>query len=540
MSKLALVAIVRDEEAWLPETIRSARKLGIDSYVIADTGSVDSTRQVALDALSGIPGEWHEIPYESIAQARSEVLRRAYRKAEWLLMLDADMTITGTLPKERTADCYHATIEGSWEYVLPVLVRGDKRWSYQGVAHSYLACEEGDGNYSEETSELRIIDRRPGGWRPGKLEEDARLLEAELERNPSDARSSFYLAQTYDNLGRAGDAIREYGRRAMLGGWDEERFAAKLRRARLLCDRHVTEGLGALLETWHERPTRAEPLYSAARYCRHQGWNEAALLFARQAASIPKPPDRLFVEDSLYSTWIRMELGIAETRAGDREQGMKILRELRQEKLSEANKAWIDEILAETVTSYYDGFRERLLADYEHGNKRVLKALDFAKASLKGAKSILDVGCGIGWSSHEMASLGAQVTGIDISPRLIETARSMWGEECSFEVADFARWEPPSEFDAVLMIDVYEHFPAEERPRVHEHIRSPRLVLTVPTEQAQQQAREQDIPLQPIDESVSEEDIERLASDIGGKVAINRLVSVWEPDDYRHVLIEAA
>lgn len=190
------------------------------------------------------------------------------------------------------------------------------------------------------------------------------------------------------------------------------------------------------------------------------------------------------------------------------------------------------------VSAYYDGFRERLLADYKRGNQRVLAALAFAKESLADARTILDVGCGIGWSSHEL-SANAQVTGLDISPRLIEAAKGLFSE-CSFEVADFAAWESEQNFDAVLMIDVYEHFPREQRPQVHERIRrtqAQRVVLTVPTMQAQQYARDQGIPLQIIDEDVSEADIERLAVDIGRQVVVNRIVSIWEPNDYRHVLI---
>lgn len=350
MSDLGLVMIVKDEEAWLPDTLTAARELGIDSWVILDTGSTDSTKTVTHTFLDGILGEWHEMAdCESITQGRSELLRLAHNKADWLLMLDADMTVKGELPPEpRAADCYHGTIEGSWEYALPLLVRGSRRWSYHGVAHSYLVAEDGGGDYSEETCGLRIEDRRPGGWRPGKIEEDARLFEQELERNPTDARSSFYLAQTYADLGRTGDALREYGRRVLLEGWDQERFVAKLRRARLLCEREPGAGLGALMEAWDERPSRAEPLYSAARLCRQQGWNEAALFFARKAASIPQPPDRLFVEATVYSVWVKLELGIAEIRTGDKKRGKDILRKLRRhEKLSEANEAWITELLEE-------------------------------------------------------------------------------------------------------------------------------------------------------------------------------------------------
>src|SRR5512132_390308 len=41
---------------------------------------------------------------------------------------------------------------------------------------------------------------------------------------------------------------------------------------------------------------------------------------------------------------------------------------------------------------------------------------------------LLDVGCGSGYFAREMAKLGARVTGIDISPRMIEHARQLESE----------------------------------------------------------------------------------------------------------------
>jgi hypothetical protein len=339
--------IVRDEEQWLGPCLDSAIELGITSWLIADTGSEDTTRELIGKRLAGIPGELIEIPWEGYGPARSEVLRRAQGKADLLLMLDADMTVHGELPDPGEADSWLVTVQDDpLEYVLPLLVRGDGPWYYKGVVHAFLHRD--DRGWKESTSELWVDDRRPGAWRPGKLEEDARLLEREVERNPLDSRSSFYLAQTYANLDRSGDALREYGRRILLGGYEEEKFVAMLRRARILCDRDPQTALGACLEAWQFRPQRSEPLYVAARQARISGWNDIALFFARQAATIPKPDDRLFVEDNVYAWGITVELGIAELRGGDAKRGRKLLRELREsEKTPEGVVTWIDELIGE-------------------------------------------------------------------------------------------------------------------------------------------------------------------------------------------------
>jgi SAM-dependent methyltransferase len=192
------------------------------------------------------------------------------------------------------------------------------------------------------------------------------------------------------------------------------------------------------------------------------------------------------------------------------------------------------------IAGYYDGFVDRLVDDYENGNPRVSVALEFARHALAPCRSILDVGCGVGWTSMDLANTGKTVVGIDISPALIDKAKELFGDLCTFVAGDFVATDTAS-FDGVLMVDVYEHFPRESWPAVHEQIRSTgasRVVLTMPTPATQQYARDHGIALQPVDEDVTDTDIETLAAEIGGQVTVNRVVDVWRPGDYRHVLIE--
>jgi trans-aconitate methyltransferase len=191
-----------------------------------------------------------------------------------------------------------------------------------------------------------------------------------------------------------------------------------------------------------------------------------------------------------------------------------------------------------TTVDYYNGFRDRLVNDYAVRNSRVVAALAFAQAQLEDARTVLDVGCGIGWTTHELANNNREVIGLDISPVLVHTARTMFPAH-TFIAADFTSSFPVT-VDAVVMIDVYEHFPRYDRPTVHRQIQrtgARRVVLTVPTPEALQYARDNHIPLQPVDEDVTDTDIDTLARDIGGDVTTNELVSISRPNDYRHVLI---
>jgi 2-polyprenyl-3-methyl-5-hydroxy-6-metoxy-1,4-benzoquinol methylase len=67
-------------------------------------------------------------------------------------------------------------------------------------------------------------------------------------------------------------------------------------------------------------------------------------------------------------------------------------------------------------------------------------------------QEVLDAGCGEGFLARILAARGARVTGIDISPRLIEMARSKPGtERISYRAADMSLLLPEyaGHFDAV-------------------------------------------------------------------------------------------
>jgi glycosyltransferase involved in cell wall biosynthesis/2-polyprenyl-3-methyl-5-hydroxy-6-metoxy-1,4-benzoquinol methylase len=101
---------------------------------------------------------------------------------------------------------------------------------------------------------------------------------------------------------------------------------------------------------------------------------------------------------------------------------------------------------------------------------------DFANMALALAlptdRRVLDVGCGSGWLSEYFARLGYDVTGVDISPDLIEMARERvtrvpYGVDhetplrCRFLVHDAEAPPLAEEFDAVVCYDSLHHFEDE-------------------------------------------------------------------------------
>lgn len=78
----------------------------------------------------------------------------------------------------------------------------------------------------------------------------------------------------------------------------------------------------------------------------------------------------------------------------------------------------------------------------------------FAKGWIKPGDKVLDLGCGMGRHSFELAKRGCSVRGVDFSERLIEKARSRGKDEGNpvFEVADITSLNFRDAFDVVLCL----------------------------------------------------------------------------------------
>jgi glycosyltransferase involved in cell wall biosynthesis len=259
---IGLVMIVRNEEERIERCLEAVKSL-VSTWTIVDTGSEDRTREIVREVMAGIPGVLHERPWVDFAHNRTEMYALARGTADYLLMLDGDFVVHGELP-ELTADEYMVEIRrGDFHWRLPLLVKDDREWRYEGVAHAYLNCN-GPASVAELEG-LWVEDTRSSSPRPEKYVEDAKVLSAALAEDPGNARTVFYLAQSYRDAGNIPAAIQYYRMRAEMNGWDEERWYARFRLGCLLVE-HVDFKLGAeeLLRAYRERPHRIEPLRALA------------------------------------------------------------------------------------------------------------------------------------------------------------------------------------------------------------------------------------------------------------------------------------
>jgi glycosyltransferase involved in cell wall biosynthesis len=305
---ICLNMIVKNETKIIHEALDSVAPY-ITSWVIVDTGSDDGTQDLVKNHMAalGIPGELYERPWRNFAANRTEALTLAQGHGEFIWILDADDMLVGTPDLTRLeADLYSLRYQlDSHVYWRPQLFRDGLRVRYEGVVHEY-AVVDGHCVRAKLEGEYRIAARTVGARSqdPLKYAHDRDLLLAEVERNPEDARSVYYLAQSYRDMGDYTNARKWYARRVEMGGWAEEVYYSMLRIAECMArlDMSRTDVQDAYLQAWEFRPTRAEALYAIAHRYRLDRRFRLGYIFAERAAKIPLPEeDTLLVAADIHA-----------------------------------------------------------------------------------------------------------------------------------------------------------------------------------------------------------------------------------------------
>jgi cyclopropane fatty-acyl-phospholipid synthase-like methyltransferase len=116
------------------------------------------------------------------------------------------------------------------------------------------------------------------------------------------------------------------------------------------------------------------------------------------------------------------------------------------------------------IKTYYDNFLDRLKRDHERENPRHTYVKKALKGFIREGMKVLDIGCGTGITSAFMGEIGAEVTGVDISDKMIEFAREKSAHlpNVTYIVEDITKLSLDKKFDAITIIDSFEHIPADE------------------------------------------------------------------------------
>lgn len=331
-TNICLNMIVKNETKVLGRMIQSVKD-AIDYYVIVDTGSTDGTQELIRKEMGqlGIAGEIHERPWVNFGTNRQQALELAVAagRSDWLLFIDADeeLKVSDSKFYEKLTAGVTYNIEKHHEsirYAVPHLLNvRAAQWRWEGPVHNYLV-QVGGASRQETRKDIWIhYHSGQGAKSHGMTSEqkylrDAKLLEEDLKARPGNARSQFYLGQSYKHAGHLEKALGAYRDRVALGGWEEERFMAQLEVGRVCRALGSPEStvVAELLAAYQLRPRRAEPLHELASYFRLKKQYAKAYVFAKAGCGVKLPTDALFVSHAVYSWQLLDELGVSGYWAG--------------------------------------------------------------------------------------------------------------------------------------------------------------------------------------------------------------------------------
>jgi len=329
--RFVLILMVKNESRILRRCL-DALVGTIDLFCIHDTGSTDTTRDIATEFLEEHPGSLTTSEWKDFGTNRTKSFEEAKKcvqslgwdlKETYGVLLDADMVlVSGQLRKHTLTEPGYTLIQvaGNLEYPNTRLVRMDYEWVCRGVTHEYW-----DGPSAPLSKSIAWIDdRNDGGCKADKFERDARLLETGLNEDPTNGRYMFYLAQTYHSLGRFKDSIAMYKKRIETGGWFEEIWYSHY----MIAQCYLSLKDPIRFESWMiranaYRPERAEALYKLTKYFRECGEHYKAYHYLQKGRTLPQPSDSLFVERDVYTGLFDYEATILNYYIGKRQDGLR-------------------------------------------------------------------------------------------------------------------------------------------------------------------------------------------------------------------------
>ena len=158
------MAIVKNEAKFIEACLESVKPL-ISSWLIVDTGSTDGTQALIKKSLKKVKGELVERPFVDFGTNRTEALELARGTADWLLELDADMTVgvhedllkwLETDPDPSVDAWMVEIVDSGTVWRLPRLIRGDREWTLHRAGSRVPGHVAG-----EDTSSARIDSPPP-------------------------------------------------------------------------------------------------------------------------------------------------------------------------------------------------------------------------------------------------------------------------------------------------------------------------------------------------------------------------------------------
>jgi glycosyltransferase involved in cell wall biosynthesis len=232
--KLSVAMIVKNEESCLENCLKSLEGL-VDEIVICDTGSKDRTVEIAKKYTNKVftDYKWED----SFCKARNYALSKC--TGDWVLSIDADEimldggieSIRKTIADNPNEFSLSVTMQNAGNpnttNLFPKVFKRCKEVFWMGAAHNYITKR------ANIHSGATIVYGYSKAHK-GDPDRTLRILKAEVEKDRTLVRETFYLAREYYYRKDYTTAVYWYDEYLKIATWTPEIADAYLMRARCL------------------------------------------------------------------------------------------------------------------------------------------------------------------------------------------------------------------------------------------------------------------------------------------------------------------
>jgi predicted O-methyltransferase YrrM len=218
----------------------------IDKWTILDTGSTDDTVQIIKEVLVGKKeGNLYEEPFINFRDSRNRLLDLAGTDCKFIIMLDDTYILKGNIRSflkeirsDQYANSYTLYIESDdTKYGSNRIISSNSGLRYKFKIHEVIT-DMNNINIVIPYNKAYILDKRFDYMESRTIDRkqfDLKLLYEELEENPHEPRTYYYLAQTYNILNDYEKAFEYFIKRSNIlnAGFVQERVDATFEAARI-------------------------------------------------------------------------------------------------------------------------------------------------------------------------------------------------------------------------------------------------------------------------------------------------------------------
>ena len=277
----------------------------IDRWSILDTGSTDDTIEIINKILVGkVKGKLLKEPFINFRDSRNRLLEFAGKKCKYTLMLDDTYVMVGNLRMflndvrgDQVADSFSLFIKSDdSEYGSNRIVKTSTHLKYKYKIHEVIPSKN-NYNVIIPIDKAYILDKRIDYMHKRTIDRkqlDIKFLLEELEEDPDDPRSLYYLAQTYSCLEDYKTALFYFLKRIdhPNEGFIQEKIDAAFESGRICnfrLNRNWTECEKLYKIAYDLDNSRPESLYFIGIHHHLKGDNTNSFLYFKKAFEIGYP-----------------------------------------------------------------------------------------------------------------------------------------------------------------------------------------------------------------------------------------------------------